>query len=133
MRAAPRRIPLWLGALVAVVLLYLIFPILVIVPLSLSSALYLSFPPPSLSLQWYRNFFSRADWLDAAWLSIWVGSLVMVLATALGTPAAWFQGVRATRSAKDGSAVDGAAAQRWCLVPGDQERQLSPAARQRRK
>ena len=28
--------------------------------------------------------------------------------------------------------VDGAAAERWCLVPGDQERQLSPAARRRR-
>jgi hypothetical protein len=51
---------------------------------------------------------------------------------ALGTPAAWFQGVRATRSAKDGAAPDGAAAQGWCLVPGDEERQLSPAARHRR-
>jgi len=88
MRTGPRRIPVCLAALVAVVLLYLIFPILIIVPLSLSSALYLSFPPPSLSLQWYRNFFSRSDWLDAAWLSIWVGALVMVLATLLGTPAA---------------------------------------------
>ncbi|MFI5024351.1 MAG: ABC transporter permease [Alphaproteobacteria bacterium] len=85
---ARRRIPPWLGAFVAMVLFYLIFPILVIIPLSLSSALYLSFPPPGFSLQWYRNFFGRADWLDAAWLSIWIGLTVMVLATCLGTPAA---------------------------------------------
>ena len=88
MRASSRRMPPWLSAYVALVLLYLIFPILVIVPLSFSSALYLSFPPPGWSLQWYRNFFSRTDWLDAAWLSIWVGTVVMLLATALGTPAA---------------------------------------------
>jgi hypothetical protein len=49
-----------------------------------------------------------------------------------GTPAAWFQGVRATRSAKDGAALDGANAQHWCLVPGDQERQLGSDARKRR-
>ncbi|MFI4986246.1 MAG: ABC transporter permease [Alphaproteobacteria bacterium] len=89
-RRAPRqrRVQPWLAAVAGVVLFYLITPILVIVPLSFSSALYLSFPPPGFSLQWYRDFFDRADWLGAAWLSIWVGSAVMVLATALGTPAA---------------------------------------------
>ena len=51
---------------------------------------------------------------------------------ALGTPAAWFQGVRAIRTAKDGAALDGSAAQRWYLVPGNQERRLSPGARLRR-
>ena len=84
----PRRVGFWLGALVAVVLFYLIFPILVIVPLSFSSALYLSFPPPGFSLQWYGNFFGSSGWLDAAGLSVWVGGTVMILATCLGTPAA---------------------------------------------
>jgi len=67
---------------------YLIFPIVVVVPLSFSSGTYLSFPPPSLGLRWYRNFFERSDWLGSAWLSIWVGLAVTLLATALGTPAA---------------------------------------------
>lgn len=84
----PRRIAFWLAAAVSMVLFYLIFPILVVVPLSFSSASYLSFPPPGFSLQWYENFFGRSDWLSAARLSIWVGLTVMVLATALGTPAA---------------------------------------------
>jgi len=70
------------------VLLYLVFPILVVIPLSFSAGTYLSFPPPGFSLRWYENFLGRADWLDAASLSLWVGGAVMVLATALGAPAA---------------------------------------------
>jgi putative spermidine/putrescine transport system permease protein len=58
------------------------------VPLSFSSASYMSFPPPGLSLRWYANFFGRSDWLDAAWLSVWIGCAVMALATLLGVPAA---------------------------------------------
>ncbi|MDA1053985.1 MAG: hypothetical protein O3C40_26345 [Planctomycetota bacterium] len=41
-----------------------------------------------------------------------------------GTPANWFRGVRAVKSAKDG-AVDGQLANRISLVRSDQERQLS--------
>ena len=73
---------------VALVLLYLVVPVLIVIPLSFSSATYLSFPPPGFSLQWYDNFFGRSDWLGAAWLSIWVGLTVTALATGLGTPAA---------------------------------------------
>jgi hypothetical protein len=50
----------------------------------------------------------------------------------LGTPAAWFQGVRATRRAKDGAAPDGPLAHAWRLVPGEAERQLSSEALRRR-
>jgi putative spermidine/putrescine transport system permease protein len=77
-----------LPLIAGLVLFYSILPILVVVPLSFSSASYLSFPPPGFSLRWYRNFFTRADWLSSAWLSIWVGLAVTVLATTLGTPAA---------------------------------------------
>jgi len=84
----PRQVNIWVGALAALVFLYLIVPILIVVPLSFSSALYLTFPPPGLSIQWYENFFDRSDWLGSAWLSIWVGATVMVLSTCLGTPAA---------------------------------------------
>jgi len=72
----------------ALVLFYLVFPILVVIPLSFSAGTYLSFPPPGFSVRWYANFFSRTDWLDAASLSLWVGAAVMLLATALGAPAA---------------------------------------------
>jgi putative spermidine/putrescine transport system permease protein len=72
----------------ALVLLYLMFPILVVIPLSFSAGTYLSFPPPGFSLRWYANFFGRTDWVSAASLSLWVGAAVMLLATALGVPAA---------------------------------------------
>lgn len=49
-----------------------------------------------------------------------------------GTPADWFRGTRAVRSAKGGAEVDGARASRWHLVRGASEERLSPAARQRR-
>lgn len=70
------------------VFFYLVFPLLIVIPVSFSSGTYLSFPPPGFSLRWYENFFARSDWLDAASLSIWIGAVVMVLATALGAPAA---------------------------------------------
>jgi putative spermidine/putrescine transport system permease protein len=70
------------------VFLYLVFPILVVVPLSFSSSTYLSFPPPGFGFRWYENFFGRADWLGSTWLSLWVGCAVMALSTLLGVPAA---------------------------------------------
>jgi len=75
----------WLG----LVILFLLLPILVVVPLSLSSASYLRFPPPGWSLRWYVSYFTREAWTSATWLSLWVGLIVAVLATVLGTLAAF--------------------------------------------
>ncbi len=50
----------------------------------------------------------------------------------LGSPADWFQGVRAVKRAKDGAAVDGTRAHQWHLVPSARERALPAAVRQRR-
>ncbi|MGH2614118.1 MAG: ABC transporter permease [Thermomicrobiales bacterium] len=76
---------LWL--LVALVLIFLVFPVFVVVPVSFSSAKYLQFPPPGWSLQWYENYFIRPGWIDATMLSIRVALITTVLATALGTAA----------------------------------------------
>lgn len=50
----------------------------------------------------------------------------------LGTPADWFQGLRATKTAKDGAALDGDRARQLVLVRSAREEQLSSAARARR-
>jgi hypothetical protein len=50
----------------------------------------------------------------------------------LGTPADWFRGVRAVKSAAEGKPVDGVRAHQMFLVPGDGERRLSPELRARR-
>ncbi|MDF2809828.1 MAG: transporter permease [Microvirga sp.] len=68
---------------------FLIFPVLIIVPVSFSAGSFLSFPPPGWSLQWYERLFSRADWLNSAWLSIWIALVVTVLSTILGTAGAY--------------------------------------------
>lgn len=82
-RASLTRIILYIFC--GIVLAYLVFPILVVIPLSFSSAQYLTFPPPGFSLRWYDNFFTGTGWLDAAFLSFWVAITVMILATILGT------------------------------------------------
>ncbi len=50
----------------------------------------------------------------------------------LGTPADWFQGVRAVKSAKDGTTVDGLRASQLHLVRSRREEQLSADVRARR-
>jgi hypothetical protein len=51
---------------------------------------------------------------------------------ALGTPADWFHGVRATRRAKDGASADGLRSHQIHLVPSERERRLSPEVRKHR-
>jgi hypothetical protein len=50
----------------------------------------------------------------------------------LGTPADWFKGVRATKRARDGAALDGTRAQQFVLIRSAAERQLPPEVRARR-
>ncbi|WP_421998316.1 ABC transporter permease [Reyranella sp.] len=82
---AARLLP---AGIVGLILLFLAFPILVVVVVSFSSATYLTFPPPAFGLRWYEAYFSSADWLRPTWLSLWVAAATVVLATLLGTVAA---------------------------------------------
>ena len=50
----------------------------------------------------------------------------------LGTPAAWFRGIRAVKKAADGAALDGLRAHQFHLIRSEQERKLSPETRVRR-
>ena len=70
------------------VLLFLIMPILVIIPLSFNSEPYFTYPIPGFSLRWYDDFFTRDIWLLAIRNSIIVGFFATILATSLGTVAA---------------------------------------------
>jgi len=76
------------GTVVGLVLLFLAFPIVVVMVVSFSSATYLTFPPPAFGLKWYEAYFGNPDWLRPTWLSLWVGAAVVVLSTVLGTLAA---------------------------------------------
>jgi hypothetical protein len=50
----------------------------------------------------------------------------------LGTPAEWFRGTRATKKAKDSTALDGTRARQFHLVRSDAEARLTPEQRARR-
>jgi hypothetical protein len=50
----------------------------------------------------------------------------------LGTPAAWFRGVRAVQRAKESAALDGVRAHQIHLVPSDREARLPAEVRRRR-
>ena len=77
-----------LGALTALVLLFLVAPILIIVPLSFSSGSFFHYPLPGFSMRWYHDFFTSSFWLPSVWNSLIVGSAATTLATVLGTLAA---------------------------------------------
>src|SRR6266404_5224768 len=77
-----------LALLTALVLVFLVAPILIIVPLSFSSGSFFYYPLPGLSLRWYEDFFTSSFWLSSLKNSLIIGISATVLATVLGTVAA---------------------------------------------
>ncbi len=80
---------LWLYVLGALVMFFLIAPSLIVIPMSFSDSVYLEFPPRVWSVRWYENYFFSVEWRDATVVSLKVASLTMLLATPLGTAAAY--------------------------------------------
>ncbi|TLX57946.1 ABC transporter permease [Stutzerimonas nosocomialis] len=77
------------------VLLFLMLPILVIVPLSFNVEPFfsftegmLTFQPDAYSLRWYREIFNDPKWMLAVRNSFFIGICATLIATALGTCAA---------------------------------------------
>jgi putative spermidine/putrescine transport system permease protein len=70
------------------VLVFLIAPILVVVPLSFNSETFFTFPLAGFSLRWYADFLENPRWTAAIWNSLIVALATTVIATALGTLAA---------------------------------------------
>ncbi|MDH4567073.1 ABC transporter permease [Pseudomonas sp. BN414] len=70
------------------VLIFLVAPILAIVPLSFNGGSFLSYPLDGFSLQWYAAVFESPRWILALKNSLLIGLASMTLATALGTMAA---------------------------------------------
>ena len=68
-------------------LLFLVVPVVIMVPLSFSSAAFFVFPPPGWSLQWYVKYLTGAPWLEATWHSVEIGVLTTILALAAAVPA----------------------------------------------
>lgn len=93
MNIGPLPVPhgrrLWLYAVVAAVLLFLIAPVFIVIPLSFSDSEFLQFPPRGFSLRWYEAFFSDPQWMQSARVSFTAALLTVCAATPLGTAAAY--------------------------------------------
>ncbi|KAB2663770.1 ABC transporter permease [Brucella tritici] len=83
--------PSWLllGLFSWLVLLFLIAPIIAIVPLSFNSEPYMSYPMAGFSLRWYEAVLTSSQWTAALKSSLIVGTATTVIATTLGTMAAF--------------------------------------------
>lgn len=77
-----------LAAIFILIVLFLILPLLFLVPISLTASQFLEFPPRELSLRWYAEFFGNPVWMQAARVSLIVGIGATVLALVVGTMAA---------------------------------------------
>ena len=81
--------------LCALIFLFLITPILVIIPLSFNAQPYftytremLTFDPSGYSLRWYVDFFTSSSWMSSIRNSFIIGFFSTLVATTLGTIAA---------------------------------------------
>ena len=69
--------------------LFLLAPILVVVPMSFSTAISFAFPPPGYWLGYYKKFFTSEEWLEPAFNSLVIAVGAMVLTMLLVLPAAF--------------------------------------------
>ena len=77
------------------IFIFLITPILVVMPLSFNSQDFFTFTPEMLrfdpegySLKHYRDFFSNQDWQNALWNSVRIAPMATLLSVSFGTLAA---------------------------------------------
>lgn len=73
-----------LYVITALILLFLILPVLIIMPMSFSSSRYIEFPPPGFSTRWYESFFNSTAWTTALKNSLVIGIMTTILALVLG-------------------------------------------------
>ena len=76
------------------IVVYMIFPVLIVIPVSFGNSEFLRFPPESFGLRWYRAYVS-----DPVWVAATVTSFrVAVLSTAIATTAGTLAGLAISRS-----------------------------------
>lgn len=66
------------------VLIFLLVPLVVVIPAAFNDSTLLQFPPKRWSLRWFEAYLSSRDWLEATWTSFKVAVTVSLLATCLG-------------------------------------------------
>ena len=78
-----------LGVFAALVMLFLFFPLILIVVYAFNSSNVQSWPIPGLSTKWFSTAFHDSEMRDALWLSVKAGLLSTAIALLLGSLAAF--------------------------------------------
>jgi len=85
-----RRGRLLLTTVVTILYLFLLAPIVIVVIAAFNSGEYLRFPPEGFSLRWFRKFLDSEPFVDSFIFSIELAVIVTILATIIGTAAAFY-------------------------------------------
>lgn len=73
--------PVYLG----LIAIYILVPLVVLFPVSFSSADVLIFPPPGYSLRWFEKILGNPEWVAAAFTSLRIGAATCALSLLLAT------------------------------------------------
>ncbi len=95
MRQQGRNVGAWL------VICFLLLPITVVFPISVTDRDYLSLPVSGVSLRWYANLFTRPEWISSIGQSLVIAVCSMVIAVGVGTLCAigcWRRGSRVSEA-----------------------------------
>ena len=71
----------------ALVYAFLLAPLAVVIALSFTSASNLAFPPPGLSLRWFRYLADRSEFISSALIGAEIATIASLIAVALAIPA----------------------------------------------
>ncbi len=81
-------LPIVFGVATSIAAVILVAPTLIVLLTSFTDSASLRFPPPGLSLRWYRALLDADQLQDAAWNSLIVASFCTIVSVVLGTAAA---------------------------------------------
>jgi ABC-type spermidine/putrescine transport system permease subunit II len=74
----------------AIIVIYFVCPVLLMLVSSFGEGYYLEFPPPSLSLQWYKAFFQDPAWTKALLASVGIALFVSLIDVPIASMAAYW-------------------------------------------
>jgi putative spermidine/putrescine transport system permease protein len=78
-----------LGLIAALVIAFLILPVLFVIFYSFNESAYFRFPPQGFSLRWYANFFRLHYFRNGALISLALAAVVTPLSVAMGVAASY--------------------------------------------
>ena len=76
-------------AYVAVVFAFLLLPLLLAIPLSVTASDLMLFPPRGITADWYGEFLANSRWNGPTFVSLALATISATLATLIGSLAAW--------------------------------------------